>query len=248
MRPVLLVTGGSRGIGASTAQLAAARGYDVCLSYAGRKGAADEVVRGCRGVGARALAVQTDVSVESDVVALFERVHRELGRLDVLVNNAGILDRQSRVADLDADRIRRILDVNVVGAFLCAREAVRCMSVARGGVGGAIVNVSSRAAVLGGAGEYVDYAASKAALDAFTVGLASEVADDGVRVNGVRPGLIRTEIHAAGGEPGRVDRLAATVPMGRGGEAEEVAEAILWLASGASSYVTGTMLDVSGGR
>jgi NAD(P)-dependent dehydrogenase (short-subunit alcohol dehydrogenase family) len=244
----VLVTGGSRGIGAATARLAAEHGYDVCISYRDRADSAQTVVADVEATGMRALAVRADVSEEQDVLRLFATAQGELGPLLGLVNNAGVLDRQSTVADLHAERIQRILAVNVLGAFLCAREAVRAMSTADGGLGGAIVNVSSRAAVLGGAGEYVDYAASKAAVDALTVGLSREVADVGIRVNAVRPGLIETEIHSSGGEPGRVGRLGPTVPMGRGGTAEEVAEAIVWLLSDQASYVTGSLLEVSGGR
>jgi NAD(P)-dependent dehydrogenase (short-subunit alcohol dehydrogenase family) len=246
---LVLVTGGSRGIGAATARLAAEQGYDVCISYRDRADSAQAVVADViEATGMRAVAVRADVSQEQDVLRLFATAQAELGRLVGLVNNAGVLDRQSTVADLQTERIQRILAVNVLGAFLCAREAVRAMSTADGGLGGAIVNVSSRASVLGGAGEYVDYAASKAAVDALTVGLSREVADVGIRVNAVRPGLIETEIHASGGEPGRVVRLAPTVPMGRGGTAEEVAEAIVWLLSDKASYVTGSILEVSGGR
>jgi NAD(P)-dependent dehydrogenase (short-subunit alcohol dehydrogenase family) len=244
---VILVTGGSRGIGAATARLAARRGYDVCLTYATRDADAAEVVADCTAAGVRALAVRADVTVESDVVQAFDAA-ASLGPLVALANNAGVVDRQSRVEDMSVDRVRRMLDVNVVGAFVAAREAVRRMSTARGGQGGSIVNVSSRAAVLGSPGEYVDYAAAKAAVDTLTVGLAKEVAACGIRVNAVRPGLIETEIHAWGGEPGRVDRLAATVPLGRGGRPEEVAELIVWLLSDAASYVTGALVDVSGGR
>jgi NAD(P)-dependent dehydrogenase (short-subunit alcohol dehydrogenase family) len=244
----VLVTGGSRGIGAATARLLAEHGYDVCIAYRDRADSAQAVVADVEASGVRALAVRADVSQEEDVVRLFATAQTELGRLVGLVNNAAVLDQQSTVADLQAERIQRILSVNVLGAFLCAREAVRAMSTADGGLGGAIVNVSSRAAVLGGAGEYVDYAASKAAVDALTVGLSREVADVGIRVNAVRPGLIETEIHASGGEPGRVGRLGPTLPMGRGGRVEEVAEAIVWLLSDKASYVTGSFLEVSGGR
>ncbi|MEP6760687.1 MAG: SDR family oxidoreductase [Sporichthyaceae bacterium] len=244
----VLVTGGSRGIGAATARLAAEHGYDVCISYRERAESAQAVIADIEATGVRALAVPADVSKEPDVVRLFATAQAELGRMVGLVNNAGVLDGQSRVADLKAERIERILAVNVLGAFLCAREAVRAMSTANGGLGGAIVNVSSRAAVLGGAGEYVDYAASKAAVDTLTIGLSREVAEAGIRVNAVRPGLIETEMHASGGEPGRVGRLGPSVPMGRGGTAEEVAEAILWLLSDQASYVTGSFLEVSGGR
>lgn len=244
----VLVTGGSRGIGAATARLAAEHGYDVCIGFRERAGDARAVVENCERFGVRALAVPADVAQEQEVLRLFATARYALGPLAALVNNAGVLDRQSTVADLSAERIERILAVNVLGAFLCAREAVRAMSTGGGGAGGSIVNVSSRAAVLGGAGEYVDYAASKAAVDALTVGLSREVADQGIRVNAVRPGLIDTDIHASGGEPGRVERLSTTVPMQRGGTAEEVAEAILWLLSDQASYVTGSIIDVSGGR
>lgn len=244
----MVISGGSRGIGAAVARLVARRGGDVCLGYRVDAGAARDVVADCRAHGVGALAVPADVSVEADVVRLFATAEQELGAVAGLVNNAGIVGPQSRVEHLDAARIERMLAVNVVGAFLCAREAVRRMAVSRGGAGGAIVNVSSRASVLGSPGEYVDYAASKAAVDALTVGLAREVAADGIRVNAVRPGLIDTDIHASGGEPGRVDRLAPTVPMGRGGRADEVAEAVVWLLSDQASYTTGTFVDVSGGR
>jgi NAD(P)-dependent dehydrogenase (short-subunit alcohol dehydrogenase family) len=206
------------------------------------------VVAECRELGVEAIAVRADVSVEQDVVALFRRVDDLLGRPVGLVNNAGVVDRQARVEDITAARLQRMLAVNVTGSFLCAREAVRRMSVRHGGGGGGIVNVSSRAAVLGSPGEYVDYAAAKAAVDTMTVGLAREVADEGIRVNAVRPGLIDTEIHADGGEAGRVERLAPTVPMRRPGRAEEVAHAIAWLLSDEASYVTGSFIDVGGGR
>jgi len=244
----LIVTGASRGIGAETAKLAAARGYGVCVNYLRSRAAADAVVAAIARAGGRAVAVQADVAIESDVVRLFETCDRELGPLGGLVNNAGILDTQTRVDAIDAARIGRVFATNVTGAFICAREAVRRMSTARGGRGGAIVNVSSRAAVLGAPGEYVDYAASKAALDTLTVGLAKEVAAEGIRVNAVRAGIIRTEIHALGGEPGRPDRLGPTLPMRRAGAAIEVARAIVWLLSEESSYTTGSFVDVSGGR
>jgi NAD(P)-dependent dehydrogenase (short-subunit alcohol dehydrogenase family) len=244
----MLITGASRGIGAATARLAAERGYDVCVNYLRSERAAAAVVADVARAGRRAIAVQADVAIEADVVRLFETVDRDLGPLAALVNNAGMLEPQTRVERVDAARLARVFATNVIGAFVCAREAVRRMSARHGGRGGAIVNVSSRAAQLGAPGEYVDYAASKAALDALTIGLAREVAAEGIRVNGVRPGIIDTEIHASGGEPGRVDRLGPTLPMQRGGEAIEVARAILWLLSDESSYSTGTFIDVAGGR
>jgi NAD(P)-dependent dehydrogenase (short-subunit alcohol dehydrogenase family) len=245
---ILIVTGGSRGIGAAIARLAAADGYAVCLGYLGNAAAAAEVVTAIADQGGTAIAVQADVAAEDQVVRLFQQVDRSLGRVTALVNNAGILRRQARVEDMDAARISAVLATNVVGSFLCAREAVRRMSTKHGGPGGAIVNISSRASRLGSPGEYVDYAASKAAIDALTIGLAKEVAGEGIRVNAVSPGLIRTDIHASGGEPGRVDRLAAGIPMRRGGTPEEVARAVLWLLSDEASYTTGATIDVSGGR
>jgi NAD(P)-dependent dehydrogenase (short-subunit alcohol dehydrogenase family) len=245
---IVLVTGGGRGIGAATARLAAERGYAVCVNYRRNQKAAEDVAASIEAAGGTAVAVGADVSSEADVVRLFETVAARLGPLDALVNNAGILERQTRVEHIDAARLDRVFATNVRGAFLCAREAVRRLSTARGGAGGAIVNVSSRAAQLGAPGEYVDYAASKAALDALTTGLAREVAGEGIRVNGVRAGIIYTEIHADGGEPGRVDRLGPTLPMQRGGEPIEVARAILWLLSDEASYSTGTFIDVAGGR
>lgn len=245
---VMLVTGGSRGIGAATVRLAATRGYAVCVNYLQNRDAAEALVGDVRRQGGMAVAVQADVSREDEAVRLFEAVDTSLGPITALVNNAGILERQMRVEDMTAERVAAVLTANVVSAFVCAREAVRRMSIRRGGAGGAIVNVSSVAARLGAPGEYVDYAASKAALDALTVGLSQEVAADGIRVNGVRPGVIYTDIHARGGEPGRVDRVKASVPMRRGGQPAEVAEAILWLVSDAASYTTGTFIEVSGGR
>jgi NAD(P)-dependent dehydrogenase (short-subunit alcohol dehydrogenase family) len=245
---VLIVTGGGRGIGAATARLAAERGYAVCVNYRKNQSAAEAVVAGIQAAGGTALAVGADVAVEDAVVRLFETVDAALGPLTALVNNAGILEKQTRVEQINAARIDRVFGTNVRGAFLCAREAVRRMSTRHGGAGGAIVNVSSRAAQLGAPGEYVDYAASKAALDALTIGLAREVAGEGIRVNGVRAGIIYTEIHADGGEPGRVDRLGPTLPMQRGGEAIEVARAILWLLSDDASYSTASFIDVAGGR
>jgi NAD(P)-dependent dehydrogenase (short-subunit alcohol dehydrogenase family) len=248
MAGVLIVTGGGRGIGAATALGGAARGYAVCVNFAKNRGSADEVVAAIRKGGGKAIAVQADVSVESDVARLFETVERELGKVTALVNNAGVIDKQARLAEINAARIARMFANNVTGPFLCAREAVRRMSTKQGGAGGAIVNVSSAASRIGGGGEYLDYAASKGAIDTFTLGLAKEVALEGIRVNAVRPGIIYTEIHAAGGEPGRVDRMKSFVPMGRGGQPEEVAAAILWLLSDEASYITGTTLDVAGGR
>ena len=245
---VVIVTGGSRGIGAAVAQTAAVRGYAVCISYVANRAAADAVVDGINLAGGRAIAVRADVAVEADIIRLFETADQELGSLTALVNNAGILEHQSRVDEMTVERINRVLLTNVTGSLLCAREAVRRMSTRHGGQGGAIVNLSSMAAKLGGPGEYVDYAASKGAIDAFTVGLAKEVAGEGIRVNAVRPGLIYTDIHASGGEAGRVDRLKDAVPMKRGGSAQEVANAVLWLLSAEASYATGTFIDVSGGR
>lgn len=248
MPKTILVTGGSRGIGAATAQLAAQRGYTVCISYVQNQAAAESVVADIAALGGHARAFRADVALESDVVALFERIDAEVGPLAALVNNAGILERQMRVDHMDAARLQRIFATNVIGSFLCAREAVQRMSANYGGAGGAIVNVSSGAARLGAPNEYVDYAASKGAIDTFTVGLAKEVATEGIRVNAVRPGVIYTEIHASGGEPQRVDRVKSGVPMQRGGSPEEVARAILWLLSDEASYITGTCLDVTGGR
>ena len=248
MDQVLLVTGGSRGIGAATALLAARKGYAVAVNYTRNEDAAQEVVRSIVAGGGHAVALQGDVAEESQVMALFEQVDRKLGRLSALVNNAGIVDRPARVDEMSVDRLRRMFDINIVGSFLCAREAVKRMSTRYGGAGGAIVNVSSAASRLGAPGQYVDYAASKGAIDAFTIGLAKEVAAEGIRVNGVRPGLIETEIHASGGLPNRVRDLAHQVPMQRGGSAEEVAQAIVWLLSPEASYTTMSLLDVSGGR
>jgi NAD(P)-dependent dehydrogenase (short-subunit alcohol dehydrogenase family) len=247
-RPVILVTGGSRGIGAATAIMAADRGYRVIVNYRDNRAAADLVVSAVERAGSRGLALQADVAIESDVERLFANIDERVGRLDALVNNAGTLATQMAVADMPGARILRTLSVNVLGPFLCAREAVRRMSTTRGGRGGAIVNVSSRAAQYGSPREYVDYAASKGALETFTTGLAREVADQGIRVNAVRVGHVYTEIHASGGEPHRVDRVKQAVPMKRGGQPEEVARAILWLLSEDASYSTGAFLDVSGGR
>ncbi len=248
MHKVVIITGASRGIGATTAELAAARGYAVCVNYRADKTAADRVVAAITGKGGRAIAVAADVADEAAVAALFETTEAQLGPVTALVNNAGILETQMRVEAMDAARLQRIFATNVFGSILCAREAVRRMSTRHGGNGGAIVNLSSMAARLGAAGEYVDYAASKGAIDTFTIGLAREVADEGIRVNAVRPGLIYTEMHASGGEPGRVDRLKESLPMKRGGETLEVAYAILWLLSEEASYATGTFIDLAGGR
>ena len=245
---ILLVTGGSRGIGAATARLAAARGYDVCVNYRTNKDAASRVVADVEAAGRRAVAVEADVAVESDVVRLFETCDRALGRLDALVNNAAILERQMRLEAMDAARITRVLSTNVVGPFICAREAVKRMSTKHGGRGGAIVNVSSGASRLGSPNEYVDYAASKGALDTMTTGLAKEVAADGIRVNAVRAGHVYTELHASGGEPDRVERVKSLVAMKRGGQPEEIARAILWLLSDEASFTTGAFLDVAGGN
>ena len=248
MSEVMIVTGGSRGIGAATARIAAARGYDVCVNYRQDAAAAASVVDDIEKAGRRAIAVAGDISSEKDVVNLFETSDAQLGPLKVLINNAGIVGAQSRVEDYTLERLQQMFAINITGAFLCAREAVRRMSTRNGGTGGAIVNVSSAAARLGAPNEYVDYAASKGAMDSMTIGLSKEVAAEGIRVNAVRPGLIYTDIHASGGEPGRVERLKEGVPMQRGGEADEVARVILWLASDESSYTTGSLVECSGGR
>ncbi len=248
MSKIIIVTGASRGIGAATARLAAARGYDVAINFAANRGAAEAVADAVRSAGRRALLVQGDMGSDSDVISLFEAVDREFGTLDALVNNAGIIQRVGRVENIDADELRRMLEINVVGCFVAAREAVRRMSTRHGGRGGAIVNVSSLAARLGSPDEFVGYAASKGAIDSFTIGLAKEVGAEGIRVNAVSPGLIKTEIHAAAGRPERVEKFAPMVPMRRAGTADEVAEAILWLLSDAASYVNGANIEVGGGR
>ena len=247
-RKVLVITGGGRGIGAATARLAGQRGYSVCVNYQRNRAAAEDVVKTIEAAGSPAVAIAADVSLEADVIRLFETVDSVLGPLDGLVNNAGVLETQMRVDAMDAARISRILATNVVGSFLCAREAVRRLSTRHGGRGGTIVNVSSGASRLGSPGEYVDYAASKGAIDTLTIGLSKEVAEEGIRVNAVRPGFIETEMHASGGEPNRVDRVKAFVPMKRGGTADEVAHAILWLLSDEASYTTGAFIDVTGGK
>lgn len=248
MNKVAIITGASRGIGAATAARLAADGYHICINYLSNDEAAAAVAQRVRSYGVQAISVQADVSLENDVKRLFETVDEVLGKPYALINNAGILLTQSPIAGMNADRINKVLSTNVTGCFLCCREAVARMSTAAGGAGGVIVNVSSAAARLGSPGEYIDYAASKGAVDTLTVGLASEVAAEGVRVNAVRPGLIYTDIHESGGEPGRVDRLKNALPLRRGGEPEEVAAAIAWLVSDESSYTTGAFIEVSGGR
>jgi len=242
------VTGGGRGIGAAVARLAAHRGYAVAVNYVSNEAAASGVVREIEHHGGKAKAIQADISKEKEVVHLFEAAERALGRLIALVNNAGITGGFSRIEDIEARSFERVFSVNVTGATLCAREAVRRMSTRHGGAGGAIVNISSRAAQLGSAGEWIHYAMTKGAIDTLTIGLAREVARDGIRVNAVAPGLVETDIHSAAGDPARPERMAAGIPLGRAGKPEEVAEAVLWLLSPAAAYVTGTILPVSGGR
>ncbi len=245
---VALVTGGSRGIGAAVCRQLAAEGYAVVVNYAARQALSDEVCESIALAGGVAIGLQADVSDENQILRLFEHIDARFGRLDALVNNAGVVDVRSRVDEMSVARLRRMFDINIIGSFICAREAVKRMSTLHGGSGGAIVNVSSAAARLGGAGQYVDYAASKGAIDTFTAGLAKEVATEGIRVNAVRPGIIDTDIHASGGEPNRAAQMAPQVPMQRAGSADEVANAIVWLLSDAASYVTGTTLDITGGR
>ena len=245
---VVLITGGSRGIGAATAVLCAQRGYAVAVNYSSNEDAAQQVVQQILAIGGRCIAVQADVAIEAQVMAMFEEVDATLGQLTALVNNAGVVDFAARVDEMSVARLKRMFDINVLGSFLCAREAVLRMSTRHGGAGGSIVNVSSIAARLGGAGNYVDYAASKGAIDTFTLGLAREVAAEGIRVNAVRPGIIETEIHASGGQPDRARQMAPQVPLQRAGTALEVAQAIVWLLSEDSSYSTGSLLDVAGGR
>lgn len=245
---VMIVTGGGRGIGAQTARLAAKAGYAVCINYLRDRASAEALKAEIEKAKGKAIAVRGDVSVEPDVLNMFQQTDRALGRVTVLVNNAGIVDKGMRVELMTAARLARMFAINVTGSFICAREAVKRMSKKHGGAGGAIVNVSSIASKLGGSGEYVDYAASKGAIDTFTIGLAKELGPDGIRVNAVRPGVIRTEIHNVSGDPARVERIGNTAPLGRPGEPEEIARAILWLASEEASYTTGAILDVSGGR
>ena len=248
MPPVALITGGSRGIGAATAVLAARMGFSIAVNYTANRAAAAAVVHAIQAAGGSALALQADVADEAQILAMFARIDKEMGPLKALVNNAGVVDMAARLDEMDAQRLRRMFDTNVLGSFFCAREAVRRMSTRHGGSGGAIVNLSSVAARLGGPGQYVDYAASKGAIDTFTVGLAREVAAEGIRVNAVRPGIIETDIHASGGQPGRAQQMAPLVPMQRPGSAEEVAQAIVWLLTNGASYTTGAIIDVAGGR
>lgn len=246
--PLILITGGSRGVGAATARLAAAQGYDVAISYINNEAAALGVVADVQALGRRALAIRADSADPEQVAHLFRAIDETFGRIDVLVNNAAIIALQSRFEDLDVARMQRIFAINAIGPMLCAQQAVKRMSFRHSGNGGSVINVSSGAARLGSPNEYVDYAASKGALETFTIGLSKEVAREGIRVNCVRPGHIYTEMHASGGEPGRVDRVKDSIPMGRGGEPEEVARAMLWLAGAEASFITGTFLDVTGGK
>ena len=248
MNKVILITGGSRGIGAATALLAAEQGYDVCVNYLKNKNAAESVVDEIKKKGVNAIAVKADVSREEEVGFLFQETDKQLGILSALVNNAGILEKQMRINEMNAERLNKIFTSNITSCFLCAKEAVKRMSTKYGGKGGAIVNVSSMASRLGSPNEYVDYAASKGAVDTLTIGLSKEVANEGIRVNAVRPGIIYTDIHASGGEPNRIERVKNSVPMKRGGQPIEVARGIMWLLSDEASYVTGTFLDLAGGR
>lgn len=248
MAPVYLITGGSRGIGAAVARLAAEQGASVCVNYVANGDAAQAVVDEIKSQGGQAMACQGDMAVEGDIERVFDACTAAFGPVTVLVNNAGVLDMEGNLADFSSERISRIINLNVTGALICAREAVRRMSTNNGGEGGSIINISSMAATLGSGGAYVDYAASKGAIDALTIGLAREVARQGIRVNGIRPGIIETDIHASGGNPTRASDLADTVPMGRPGKPREVAEAVVWLASDNASYITGSTINVSGGR
>lgn len=248
MSKVILITGGSRGIGAATVRLAAQQGYDVCFSYHSQQSIAEQLVQELEAQGAKIACMQADIGQESDILRLFEFCDQTFGSLHALINNAGILETQMRVQDMEVARLQRIFNTNVISSFICAREAINRMSTQQGGQGGCIINLSSIAARLGAPFEYVDYAASKGAIDSFTVGLAKEVVDQGIRVNAVRPGTICTDIHASGGEPNRVDRVKAAIPMKRGGTPEEIANAIMWLVSDQASYITGAILDVAGGR
>lgn len=248
MNKIAIITGASKGIGAATAVRLASDGYDVCVNFLSNEAAAADVVETVKSLGVNAISVKADISSEGDVERLFQTVDQQLGKPSVLVNNAGILFRQGRVVDMSAERINKVLMTNVTGYFLCSKQAINRMSTNNGGLGGVIVNVSSAASRIGSGGEYVDYAASKGAIDTLTLGLASEVAEEGIRVNCVRPGFIYTEMHASGGEPDRVDRLKESLPMKRGGRPEEVAAAISWLVSSDSSYTTGSFIEVSGGR
>ncbi len=245
---IMIVTGGSRGIGAATALLAAERGFDVAVNYASNQAAADAVVKAIVAKGRRAIALKGDVGSEADMLKLFEACDQQLGTLTCLVNNAGVVDVKARIDQMSVARWQRMFNVNVIGSLICAREAVKRMSTKHGGKGGTIVNLSSAAARLGSPGQYVDYAAAKGAIDVLTLGLAREVANEGIRVNAVRPGIIDTEIHASGGEPDRVEQSKGMVPMQRGGTAQEIANAILWLASDESTYTTGAVIDATGGR
>jgi NAD(P)-dependent dehydrogenase (short-subunit alcohol dehydrogenase family) len=246
--PLILITGGGRGVGAATARLAATQGYDVAISFVSDESAALEVVANVEAIGRRALAVRADSAEPGQVAKLFTAIDQTFGRIDVLVNNAGIIARQSRLEDLDTGRMRRIFAVNAIGPIMCAQQAMKRMSYRHKGPGGVVINISSASAWLGSPNEYVDYAASKGAVETFTTGFAKEVARDGIRVNCIRPGHIYTDMHASGGEPGRVDRVKDSIPMGRGGQPDEVARAILWLASAEASFITGTFLDVTGGK
>ncbi|WP_163831664.1 SDR family oxidoreductase [Spartinivicinus ruber] len=248
MTKVVIITGASRGIGAATALLAAKQGYAICVNYQKDKASANKIVNTIQATGSKAIAVAADVSKEIDVKHLFKITENDLGPISGLVNNAGVLDQQTKFENMSVERWQRIFNINVIGSMLCAREAIIRMSTQHGGQGGAIVNVSSAASFIGGANEYVDYAASKGAIDSLTIGLAKEVAAEGIRVNAVRPGLINTDIHASGGEPGRVDRLKEAIPIKRGGTTEEVANAIMWLLSDQASYCTGSFIELAGGR